>query len=66
MNKTGDKRINMETYVPEVYIFDRWISMEWVRDVKSVYILDIYQILAKEFGEKWVEKAKECIQKLDC
>lgn len=62
MPVTGDKRINEETYRPQVYILDRWVSLELLQDARSFNHLDTWQIFEEEFGSDFVIALKKYLK----
>lgn len=62
--ENGDKRVCMETFVPEIYVAGRWCSMETLVDMQRHGLTDWDGFLKTYFLDRWQE-AKEYLESYD-
>ncbi len=56
--KSGDTKVDKDTFIPYIYVIDRWLEREVLYD-QSFWKKDLLiEILKCEFGDKWEEALK--------
>jgi hypothetical protein len=53
--KNGERRLNTTTWTPEMYVVDRWLSLEALLDCTVIHKQCLTDILREEFGDRWQE-----------
>jgi hypothetical protein len=61
MSKNGDRRIDEDTFTPQIYIAGVWCSLELLQDSKALNRVDLHEELRHVFGDRW-DEAKEYLE----
>ncbi len=58
------KRINPVTYQPEVKILDEWVVMEVIKEISSLYRLDIIDEIRHIYSDNTVNEIERLLRTL--